>query len=88
MAKITPKVDQPSSAPLLNDPKIVDQLSKKRAELHEAQKNLGSTLSNPHAIKAIKKDIARILTKMNAKPGHPERSEGSHPNNQPTKGAK
>ena len=42
------------------------QLTAKRAELLEAQKNLGNTLQNPHTIKAIRKDIARILTKINA----------------------
>lgn len=45
------------------------QLTAKRAELLEAQKNLGSTLQNPHVIKSIKKDIARILTKINATKG-------------------
>jgi ribosomal protein L29 len=46
-----------------------EQLTAKRAELLEAKKGLGSTLQNPHAIKAIKKDIARILTKINATKG-------------------
>lgn len=48
---------------------LEQQLVAKRAELLEAQKNLGTTLQNPHAIKNIKKEIARILTKINATKG-------------------
>ena len=48
---------------------LPEQLAKKRAELLVARQGLGSTLQNPHAIKAIKKDIARILTKINASKG-------------------
>ena len=44
------------------------ELAKKRAELLTAQKGLyDRTLQNPHKIKAIKKDIARLLTKINDK---------------------
>ncbi|MCL1839509.1 50S ribosomal protein L29 [Candidatus Saccharibacteria bacterium] len=48
---------------------LPEQLAKKREELLAAQQGLGSTLQNPHAIKNIKKDIARILTKINASKG-------------------
>jgi len=48
---------------------LPEQLAKKKAELLAAQQGLGSTLQNPHAIKAIKKDIARILTQINASKG-------------------
>ena len=37
-----------------------EQLKAKREELLIAQQGLGSTLQNPHRIKAIKKEIARI----------------------------
>ena len=42
-----------------------EQLKSKKEELLIAQQGLGSTLQNPHRIKAIKKDIARILTQIN-----------------------
>ena len=61
--KTTKKVEAVKSFPL------PEQLTAKRAELLTAQQGLGSTLSNPHAIKVIKKDIARILTKINATKG-------------------
>lgn len=48
---------------------VEQQLVAKRAELLEAQKNLGGALQNPHVIKKIKKEIARILTKINATKG-------------------
>ncbi len=48
---------------------LPEQLAKKRAELKVAQQGLGSTLQNPHVIKSIKKDIARLLTKINATKG-------------------
>jgi ribosomal protein L29 len=44
---------------------LQEQLTAKRAELVDAKKRLRSNeLANPHAIKHIKKDIARILTKI------------------------
>lgn len=46
-----------------------EQLAAKRAELLIAQQGLGSTLQNPHRIKALKKEIARILTQINATKG-------------------
>ena len=46
-----------------------EQLKAKREELLIAQQGLGSTLQNPHRIKALKKEIARILTQINATEG-------------------
>ena len=47
-----------------------EQVLAKRGELIEAKKGLrNSTLQNPHAIKATKKDIARLMTKINDKKG-------------------
>ena len=46
-----------------------EQLKAKREELLIAQQGLGSTLQNPHHIKTLKKEIARILTQMNATKG-------------------
>ena len=48
---------------------LEDQLKAKREELLIAKQGLGSTLQNPHRIKALKKDIARILTQINATKG-------------------
>ena len=48
---------------------LEEQLAEKRAELLVAKQGLGSTLQNPHRIKAIKKEIARILTQINATKG-------------------
>ena len=41
---------------------LEDQLKAKREELLIAKQGLGSTLQNPHRIKALKKEIARKLT--------------------------
>ena len=44
------------------------QVAAKRQELLTAKSSLyDGTLQNPHAIKAIKKDLARLLTKINKK---------------------
>ena len=49
---------------------LEDQLKQKRADLLTAQKGLlDGTLQNPHAIKSTRKDIARLLTKINAEKG-------------------
>ena len=56
-------------AEIISNLPLPEQLAKKKAELLAAQQGLGSTLQNPHAIKAIKKDIARILTQINATKG-------------------
>lgn len=48
---------------------LTDQLTNKRKELLTARQSLGSTLQNPHIIKSIKKDIARLMTKINASKG-------------------
>ncbi len=46
-----------------------EQLIAKREELRVAKMGLGSTLQNPHHIKTLKKEIARILTQINATKG-------------------
>jgi len=61
------KIDK--KAEVITDLPLEQQLTKKKAELLAAQQGLGSTLQNPHAIKTIKKEIARILTKINASKG-------------------
>ncbi|MDO4759342.1 MAG: 50S ribosomal protein L29 [Candidatus Saccharibacteria bacterium] len=49
---------------------LEQQLVAKRADLLTAQNSLyGGTLQNPHAIKAIRKDIARLLNKINQEKG-------------------
>ncbi len=48
---------------------LEEQLKAKREELLAAKQGLGSTLQNPHRIKALKKEIARILTQINATKG-------------------
>ena len=49
---------------------LEEQLKAKRADLLIAQKGLlEGTLQNPHAIKSAKKDIARLLTKINIEKG-------------------
>lgn len=49
---------------------LVDQVAAKRAELLTAQKSLrDGTLQNPHAIQKLKKEIARLLTKINQEKG-------------------
>ena len=66
--KIAKKVDKKTAkkAEAISSLPLPEQLAKKRAELLAAQQGLGSTLQNPHAIKVIKKEIARIMTKINA----------------------
>ncbi|MFV0485311.1 MAG: 50S ribosomal protein L29 [Candidatus Saccharimonadales bacterium] len=56
-------------AEIISNLPLPEQLAKKREELLVAQQGLGSTLQNPHHIGAIKKDIARIMTKINATKG-------------------
>jgi ribosomal protein L29 len=56
-------------AKVVSNKPLDEQLKEKREELLIAQQGLGSTLQNPHRIKAIKKDIARILTQINATKG-------------------
>lgn len=47
-----------------------EQIQAKRNELIEAKKGLrANTLQNPHAIKMIKKEIARLMTKINLEKG-------------------
>ena len=48
---------------------LEQQLQNKREELLIARHGLGSTLQNLHRINALKKEIARILTQINATEG-------------------
>lgn len=56
-------------AEIVSELPLSEQLIAKRAELLTAQQGLGSTLQNPHRIKNLKKEIARILTQINATKG-------------------
>jgi len=73
--KVTKKVDKKAVKAAAKEAEIIsklplpEQLIAKRAELLAARQGLGSTLQNPHAITKIRKDIARILTKINATKG-------------------
>ena len=59
-------------AKVVSNLSLAEQLVQKQDELLIARQGLGSTLQNPHHIKAAKKDIARILTKMNAEEDNAE----------------
>lgn len=49
---------------------LSEQLAAKRADLLEARKSLhGGELVNPQVIKSYRKEIARLLTKINAQEG-------------------
>jgi ribosomal protein L29 len=65
------KIDKKTAkeAEIINNLPLTEQLAKKKAELLVAKQGLGSTLQNPRIIKYIKKDIARIMTKINATKG-------------------
>ncbi|MDR3298376.1 MAG: 50S ribosomal protein L29 [Candidatus Nomurabacteria bacterium] len=63
------KKKEVKEAKVVSNLPLPEQLVKKQAELLVAQQGLGSTLQNPHRIGVIKKDIARILTKINATKG-------------------
>lgn len=69
--KIDKKAEKAAAkeAELISKLPLSEQLEKKRADLLAAKQGLGSTLQNPHRIKALKKDVARILTKINATKG-------------------
>ena len=56
-------------AEVISNLPLEEQLQKKQEELLIAQQGLGTVLQNPHRIKAIKKEIARIMTKINATQG-------------------
>lgn len=62
------KIDKKAAkeAEVVSNLPLPEQLAKKREELLAARQGLGSTLQNPHRIKVIKKDIARIMTKINS----------------------
>ncbi|MBR6811428.1 50S ribosomal protein L29 [Candidatus Saccharibacteria bacterium] len=63
------KKEAAKEAKLVSKAPLDEQLKAKREELLIARQGLGSTLQNPHRIKALKKDIARILTQINATKG-------------------
>ncbi len=69
------KVDKKAAKEAIKEAEIIstlplpEQLTKKKAELLAAKQGLGSTLQNPHMISVIRKDIARIMTKINATKG-------------------
>lgn len=69
--KSNKKIDKKAvkEAEIISNLPLPEQLAKKREELLVARQGLGSTLQNPHAINVIKKDIARIMTKINAREG-------------------
>jgi ribosomal protein L29 len=57
-----------------NDTKLTidQQVAKKRLELAEARRGLAQgELQNPHSIKTIRREIAKLLTKANAKTKKP-----------------
>lgn len=57
-SKVTPKLS------------LTEQVTAKRAELLTTQRSLrDGTLQNPHAIQKLKKEIARLLTKINQEKG-------------------
>ena len=56
-------------AKVVSNKPLDEQLKEKREELLIARQGLGTTLQNPPRINAIKKDIARILTQINATKG-------------------
>ncbi len=67
MAKTEKKVVK--EAEVISKLPLSEQLTKKREELLIARQGLGSTLQNPHRIKVLKKEIAKILTQINATEG-------------------
>ena len=67
MAKAEKKVVK--EAKVVSNKPLDEQLKDKQAELLIARQGLGTTLQNPHRIKAIKKEIARIYTQINATKG-------------------
>ncbi|MBP9667862.1 50S ribosomal protein L29 [Candidatus Saccharibacteria bacterium] len=69
MAEKSTAVAAKKSAPKA-EKTLHEQLAEKRADLLIYRKSLAANeLVNPRAITTIKKDIARILTKLNAKGG-------------------
>ncbi len=56
-------------AKVVSNKPLDEQLKEKQEELLIARQGLGTTLQNPHRIKALKKEIARIYTQINATKG-------------------
>ena len=67
MAKADKKAAK--EAKVVSSKPLDEQLKEKQEELLIARQGLGATLQNPHHIKALKKEIARIYTKINATKG-------------------
>lgn len=69
MAEKTTKKAAPKKAEVV-ELSLNEQLAAKRADLVEAKKSLAAgELVNPQVIKGYRKEIARLLTKINAEEG-------------------
>jgi large subunit ribosomal protein L29 len=69
MAETTTKKAAPKKAEKV-EASLTEQLALKRTDLLEAKKSLAAgELVNPRVVKAHRKDIARLLTKINAQEG-------------------
>ncbi len=69
-AKTTVKKATPAKAAktVKTEVSVQDQLAAKRLELHNYRKsNLAGELVNPRAIKVARKEVARLMTQLNAK---------------------
>lgn len=69
MAEKTTKKAAPKKAEVV-ELSLNEQLAAKRTDLVEARKSLAAgELVNPQVIKSYRKEIARLLTKINAEEG-------------------
>ena len=69
MAEKSTKKAAPKKAEIVEQSPL-EQLAAKRTDLLEARKSLAAgELVNPQVISAYRKDIARLLTKINAQEG-------------------
>jgi len=65
--KATPAKKTVKKAETVSEKSLQDQLADKRTDLLEARKSLrGGELVNPRVIPSYRKDIARLLTAINA----------------------
>ncbi len=69
MADKKPSKKAAKEAKVVSSLSLEEQLKAKQEELLIARQGLGTTLQNPHHIKALKKEIARIYTQINATKG-------------------
>ncbi|MCL2869899.1 50S ribosomal protein L29 [Candidatus Saccharibacteria bacterium] len=68
---------------------LQEQLLSKQLDLIEAKKSLAAgELQNPRAIKNLKKDIARLLTKLNSNKGKGAAEAADSAEPKPTSGKK